>query len=457
MPGLATQAQQSPGTCAERLRFLGQALKAYAADHAGTLPPDLATLYHERYVTCELWAFWCPDDGGGQKLPGTINSGGSYELAAERLGTDGSQPLLRERVARHTRTGGQGNCRCVLLQNGQVVEEADTATLAPAAAPDCPPTVQFAEGSRTEWEPYESVAYEWAGRDDATPAADLEYRTNFSLTGMSAWSKATGVEFGRLRPGDHVLELWVRDARGQTCLTPAYLRFRVRPRNAIRRLEPVVRRMQAFAKVPTDAPSAPQWHDTQSPLQRVDIRTVDPEDGIIQARREGADLTGAYTAADDPGRFQPDQTEFAPLLLECGFPWLHVMLHFRVVPGESRPDFSYDLTWNGRTIGKQRIPTIEGDGRILHLRIHMTTTSEFRVGKYRLGVTVGQQRACDLYFNVVQAAAGEDVAQPVVPGLLDGLRVTADKSHLASGSTFATYPQSRGTLGLATSANSPGG
>ncbi len=427
-----TQAQQSLPSCAERLQLLGRALSAYAADHAGSLPPDLGTLYRDRYVSCELWAFWCPEDSGTQRLPTTIDTSGSYELVAERLEPGSDRPLVRERAARHGGDGLSGRYRHVLLQDGRVVQQMEeTASPTSGPATDRPPTVQFASGSRTDWEPYESVAYQWVGSDDQTAPDRLEYRLNFSLTGMSDWSPTTHVELGRLRPGDHVLEVWVRDVSGQVCLSPAYLRFHVRPRNPIARMEPVERRMQTLPKAPTSPPARPLWYDQKSPLRRVDIRTVDPEADIIRARQEGADLTGPYVAADDPGRFQPDQTGFAPLVFRRGFPWLHVMLYFAVLPGASRPDFSYDLTWNGRTIGKQRIPSTEADGRILHLRLHMVTASEFRVGKYRLGVSVNEARVCDLFFNVVEGPVDGNFAQPVRCTTLQGLRLGTDKASLS--------------------------
>lgn len=435
-------AQQSLPTCGERLQFLGRALSAYAADHAGSLPPDLGTLYRERYVSGELWAFWCPDDSGAQRLPTTIDTSGSYELVADRLEPGCDKPLLRERVARHGGDGLSARYRHLLLQDGRVVRQVEETPAAPSAVGlDRPPTVQFASGSRTDWEPYESVVYQWVGSDDQTTPDGLEYRLNFSLTGMSDWSPATAVDLGRLRPGDHALEVWVRDAGGQVCLSPAYLRFRVRPRNAIERLEPVERRIQTLPKAPTSPPAPPRWHVRDSSLRRVDIRIVDPETDIVRARQEGADLTGPYVAAEDPGRFQPDQTGSAPLVFERGFPWLHVMLYFAMLPGASRPDFSYDLTWNGRTIGKQRVPTAEADGRILHLRLHMLTATEFRAGKYCLGITVDGKRVCDLSFNVVNTAAPDGEAQPVVCSILQGLRRDTDKARLLRHPSLAGGPR----------------
>jgi hypothetical protein len=439
-------AQQPLATCADRLQFLGQALRAYAAANGGSLPADLSALYRDKYVTHELWAFWCPEDRSGQKLPGTISSSGSYELVADRLDTGSREPLLREREACHRMALGDGCCRHILLQNGQVIQQAGDAVkpgVEVVTAPDSPPTIQLTGDQLAVWEPYDAVAYQWTGADDTTPPGELEYRTNFSLTGMSGWTRDTRAVLGRLRPGEHALEVWVRDRAGQVCREPAYLRFRVLPRNPITRLEPIERRMRPLAKAPTQAPPRPVWHEPDSALCRVDIRITDPEEALIRAQREGNGEAAAFVAAEDPGRFQPGQTDFSPLRFERGFPWLHVMLHFRVIPGASRPDCAYELSCQGRKLGQQQIPVIEGDARILHLRIHMTTAAAFGVGRYLLGLSADGRRVCDLAFSVVNPEPAAETRQTTRPALLEGVLLGADKRLSISGDfSRSARPQS---------------
>jgi hypothetical protein len=433
-------AQQSLGTCRERLSFLHQALTAYAKDHAGALPAKLSTLYTDKYVACELWAFWCPQDAYADKSAAHLDDAGSYELVATQLDPTSSQPLLREREARHESDGAARESRHVLLQNGQVIAATDTVASTNASAAPCasvansPPTVQFAGESPTEWGPCDSVAYEWSGSDDHTPSGSLQYRYSFSLTGLSDWTTATRVVLGRLRPGAHALAVWSRDEAGAASSTPAYLTFRVSDRNRINPLGSSERRMRPPPKAPGDPLPPPGWGEGSSRLRQVDLSLSDPE--------PGADTSDSAPAATGPGHFAPGQPA-PPLVLQRHFEWLHALLHFEVKAGQCLPDCAYELSRDGRSLGGQDFADLGKGARLLHLRLHMATGNTFAVGRYCLVLTVSGSRACELYFDVVDPPAPTAVRQALRPETLTGLALGADKSRrlgLASGELVETAP-----------------
>lgn len=417
-------AQVSLPNCTDRLQFLRGALKLYADAHNGSLPQQLSVLYTDRYVATELWAFWCPLDGA-PKLPDGIDTHGSFELSAQTYKPTSDQPLLTERDYHHEMTQGGQICvyRHVLLQNGQILLQPRPATVS-QERDTTPPRICFEGEAPRSWEPYEEIVYRWTATDDRTPQERLQYRTNTSWGGLSEWSDEVGGNWGRLRPGEHVLEVWARDEAGTISPQPASVRFRVLARNVVFRMEPAERWMKPYAKAPRTLPPPARWVGDYGSLRRVDLSLTAPKRQAAGSQAEEAEADdGLFMGADEeqPGVFYPRQTPRRPLVFARHFQQLHLVFRFdsRDTPNEI---YGYRFRYEGRDTGELDLPAREPNERTMDVPCFLANGASFPVGRYEVQLKLRGQVFCHLYFNVVDPQLPNGLRQALSDPGLAGLR-----------------------------------
>ena len=96
--------------CADNVRQIGRAMYIYAQEHDGKFPPDMETLYSEKYLTNEDFLD-CPanQDKGNLKKPDFFYTGGLS------VNSPSLAPLVRDKEGNHPTRG-----KNVLYVNGNV-------------------------------------------------------------------------------------------------------------------------------------------------------------------------------------------------------------------------------------------------------------------------------------------------------------------------------------------------
>ncbi len=127
---VAGRALADQQACAARLRTLYLALKGYARENSGRLPPALSTLYYDAFVD-RLEVFSCPDSRRAITLRTQIDALTDFALAGagRTFPADPHAVLLRESGGRH---GGQAH---ILHADGSITLGLGGPVVAPPATP----------------------------------------------------------------------------------------------------------------------------------------------------------------------------------------------------------------------------------------------------------------------------------------------------------------------------------
>jgi competence protein ComGC len=111
LPGIkAIHNYKVKSTCAGNLRQIGMAMYIYAQEHDGSFPPDIRTLYQEKYLT-DKKILDCP----ANSKKGTLENGDYFYTGGLSINSPSWAPLVRDKKGNHS-SGGKN----ILYVNGQI-------------------------------------------------------------------------------------------------------------------------------------------------------------------------------------------------------------------------------------------------------------------------------------------------------------------------------------------------
>lgn len=108
-----SRARMDRVTCANNLREIGLAMYIYAREHEGAFPPELKTLYDQKYIS-DTKLLDCP----ATKAVGSLDAPEYVYSPGLSVKSPSLEPLLRDKENNHVRGG-----RNTLYVNGNVVWE----------------------------------------------------------------------------------------------------------------------------------------------------------------------------------------------------------------------------------------------------------------------------------------------------------------------------------------------